>query len=724
MWGLVRAGGCEKSKHPADVARTPPFSFRHTFPVSQLPAKLSASNLAALLLLLIIAAIRFAFVIDTEQYPYIDDLAGDTRPYRERATEIVSGEWVGDEVYFDSPIFPYFLALTGGHLGGSELAPKLVQALLDTGTAWLVFRLTFIWFGPGAALLSLFMYGFYGFVLFYNGILLKPVLTLFLLTMSVYLLQRKRATPSGFLLGLSILARGNLLLFLPVMLFFAWKNGGSRKAATRLAIAALLPLLLVTARNGVVGHDLVFLTYHAGPTFYHGNNPNARGTYSPIIPGRQNPPYEKRDAIRIAEQRAGQTLKPSEINRFWFAEAGRFIASDPLRFLRLTGRRAFLFWDGREIPDTYDFVLYKSLFPLLNVAAVPFGVLAPLAILGWFLPGRIRGGARILPALVIVLFLSLAVLFVFGRYRLPAVPLLMPTAARFLYFVGGSIAARRLWPAAPLLVAMGAMLFLGNSFGETPDRTAGLYNLGIRMERLGRYAEAEALYREALEHSPRFANGWNNLGGILLRSGAEEDGESAFRSAVSYDPGHARAHANLAEIERARGSYEAAREHLERSLATDRTSETLLALAVVEELAGRRDDAAPLYEEAWRLDKGNGEAAANLGRLLYHGGDPARARPILEAAMEHLPGRVLPALYLGLALVDLGDLEKADSLVVRINKKRSADSEPPDGRLLLLEARIARERGEVSRAAEALDSARRAGLPSSVIIDLIAGRNR
>ena len=685
--------------------------------------------------------LRLAFVINTERYPYVDDFAGDSRPYRERAAEIVAGDPVGREVFFDAPLYPYFLALTGGHAGGSDLAPKLAQVLLDTISLWLVYRMTLVLFGAGPALLASVMYGLYGFLLFYNGILLKPVLAIFLLLLSATLLLRAKWFTTGLTLGLGVLVRGNFLFLFPL---FFWQclraapPGGRRRGATLLLAGLALPLLTVTVRNGIVGRDFVPITYHAGPTFYHGNNPAARGTYSPILPGRQNPAYEKRDAIRIAEEKRGRTLKPSEINRFWFGEAFRYLSENPARFVSLTGRRAFLFWNGREIPDSYDFYLYRNLFPLLNVAAIPFGIIAPLALLGWFFPGRLRGDGVLPAGVVLSLFLSIVFLFVFGRYRLPAVPFLIPTAARFLYHAGGLLARSGPRPAALLPVALALLgLVLGNSWSPPEDRTTGLYNLGIRMEQLGRMAEAEALYREAVEESPRFAGGWNNLGGILLRGGGMEGAEEAFYKALSADPGHYLANRNVARLLRDRGDFEGAREHLEQAAATERSADVLEELATVAEMADKPHEAIGAYSEALLLDPKSGTAAINLGRLLLVRGELGRAEECLTRATSLMTHEPMAAAYLSLVRIEGGDLDGADEaldawldggapgagrrLDAWLDGGAPGAGRRPDARLLLLKGRVARIRGEAEEAGRFLDEANRLGLPSGALLELLTG---
>ncbi|NNE08926.1 MAG: tetratricopeptide repeat protein [Gemmatimonadetes bacterium] len=674
-----------------------------------------ARAFSLLILLVLTLAVRIAFVNTAEQYPYIDDMAGDSRPYRERAAEIRAGDFFGHEVFFDAPLYPYFLALANGHPGGSELTPKVAQAILDTATAFLVYSITCSLFGVGPGMIALALYALYGMLVFYNGLLLKPVLALFLLTASVRALLAATGTPderrthslpfaaalSGLLLGLSVLVRGNFLLALPIHGFALWRVAG-RRAAIAALIAALLPVAAVTVRNYAVGHDFVLLTYHAGPTFYHGNNPRSDGTYKPILPGRQNPVYEKSDAIRLAEEDAGRALRPSEISRYWFARAFEHISSDVPAFLALTGRRAALFWHAYEIPDTYDFNLYRSLFPLLAFGFVSFGLVAPLGLVGIFFPRRVTFRQSI-PALVVAaIFLSLVFLFVFGRYRLPAVPFLIPTAARALHGLGSAVQGMR-WRSFG--AGLGATIGLAFLFSLVPvprDETTGLYNLGIRMEQLGRFAEAEALYREAVEREPGFASGWNNLGGVLQQSGAAHEAAAAFERAVEADGGHFLANRNLARHYRDRREWDRARLHFDRAYATDPRPDLALDRGALEERAADRESAMEWYGRA--LDRAGvllPEAALNLGRLLFEDGRHEEAAPRLAIAATGLSPDLFP-----LALEALNeaaaDPARPDDVITRLRAAIRAESPAggnaaPGADIGLLHLTVARLHAEAGR---------------------------
>jgi len=88
-----------------------------------------------------------------------------------------------------------------------------------------------------------------------------------------------------------------------------------------------------------------------------------------------------------------------------------------------------------------------------------------------------------------------------------------------------------------------------------PHKAEHLTNLGVTLERAGRFAEAEALFREAIAREPRSPLPWAALGARLWADKRWHEAASAFDSAAALSPNDQRSAAWAAKA-RARAAAE------------------------------------------------------------------------------------------------------------------------------------------------------------------------
>jgi FkbM family methyltransferase len=171
-----------------------------------------------------------------------------------------------------------------------------------------------------------------------------------------------------------------------------------------------------------------------------------------------------------------------------------------------------------------------------------------------------------------------------------------------------------------------------------PDLSDAHNNLGAVLYALGRPADAEASWREALRLRPDCPEAHNNLGGALQALGRPTEAEASYREALRFRPDYPEAHNNLgtalyalnrpAEAEashrealRLRPDYHAAHVNLGTALmALDRPTE-----------------AEASYREALRLRPDYPEAHSNLGGALYALNRPAEAEASHREALRLRP---------------------------------------------------------------------------------------
>ena len=87
---------------------------------------------------------------------------------------------------------------------------------------------------------------------------------------------------------------------------------------------------------------------------------------------------------RWRRQPVGRTLSPSEVSSYWTGRALGFITSEPMAWLRLTGRKVLLLINRTEMLDTESQESYADWSAPIAIGGWVghFGVLVPLAVLG------------------------------------------------------------------------------------------------------------------------------------------------------------------------------------------------------------------------------------------------------------------------------------------------------------------------------------------------------
>jgi hypothetical protein len=72
--------------------------------------------------------IRFLHVWQLSRSPFFDALLGDAHGYDEWARRIAGGEWIGTDVFYQAPLYPYFLGVIYKLFGHSLLVVRIIQA--------------------------------------------------------------------------------------------------------------------------------------------------------------------------------------------------------------------------------------------------------------------------------------------------------------------------------------------------------------------------------------------------------------------------------------------------------------------------------------------------------------------------------------------------------------------------------------------------------------------
>lgn len=551
----------------------------------QANSRLQIPDYLIFFLALVLRLIHIGFVYGT---PFFSSPILDADVYDQNAWHIAQGDWIGHQAFFQAPLYSYVLAIIYFLFGHSYLIPRLLQALLGALTAWTIYRLGSRLYDRKIGLIAGIIMAIYGPLIFYCGELLATTLHLFLAVLFLLSLDRLIDRPSrlGFLLSgalfaLAALTRPNILLFLPFVLLWAFFRLKERRLRILLFIAGVALLILpVTLRNWLVSKDFVLISSQGGVNFYMGNNPWATGHVA-WVPGTPKDWWAEGypATVKIAEERVGHPLKPSEVSAFWWKKAWSDMSPRPLNWAGLILLKLHFLLAGHEISNTEDIYFQRRFSPLLSILmwergiAFPFGLLLPLSLLGLAFTFNWRRQSHL------ILFqssyaLSVILFFVTTRYRIPIVPIFAIWAAAGLVMPFRLLKERRLKAYAMTMMAFVILLILVNLNslkGRDIPGLDGAINLGNKYLQTKQYEKAIAAFREASACDSTSARPVNGAGLALLNLGKIEEARHEFEHAIWLEPSLNQARNNLARILQQQGDLDGAKKQFGEVLKLDST---------------------------------------------------------------------------------------------------------------------------------------------------------
>jgi tetratricopeptide (TPR) repeat protein len=621
--------------------------------------------------------LRLIYLFQIDSIPLFFNLAGDGRTYDEWAQRIAAGDWLGSGVFYQAPLYPYFVGVMQFVFGHDLWLIRLVQITLGAVSCGLLFIAGRNLFSYPAGLAAALLLACYAPAIFFDGLIEKSILDLFLLSLLLALVTRAMERPRwpqwlalGAVLGLLSLSRENALVLAAVVpvwigFYFSRESGQKRLRWAGIFLGGLLLVLApVGLRNFTVGGEFKLTTSQFGPNFFIGNNPSADGTYGSIAKNIGEPQLEGIDATRLAERALGRKLTAGEVSDYWLEKSWSYIRSEPLAWLRLFAAKWLLIWNRHEIEDSDDFYIYQQWSSLLSLLGWinHFGLLAPLAAVGLWLTRKQWRRLSLFYAMIVSLAFSVAIFYVFGRYRFPLVPLLAlfagaaviplvsfykegawhKLAAAGLIFIVSALIAN--WPihgssgpgAAGYNNLSNAYYKQGKveeaintalkAIALKPDYGVAHYNLGNLYAGQGRFDRAQTHFQEALRLYPNYADAWSNLGQLIAERGDLETGINYFRRAIELKPALSRAHLNLGVALAKQGRIEeAVRPLKEAARLAPESAEARFGLGSLYAAQNRYDEAVKWFDATLRIEPDHVAAHQSLAQLLSLQGKKSEA---------------------------------------------------------------------------------------------------
>ncbi|MCF7791136.1 MAG: glycosyltransferase family 39 protein [Victivallales bacterium] len=372
--------------------------------------------------------------------------ATDMATYYKLGKEIAEGTF--HQLFYYQPFYyAVFLGTVFRFFTENMIAVFIFQAFIGALTVFFAAESANKLWSEKAGLITAFLLLFSRVLIYYSSYLLPVTIQAFWLSVLLYFTIRafrSRKTINwmfvGFILGCSILTRGNMWILVPGFIilsfvkgFSCFRNGSIIKRTLPMClflfflIAPMLPFIYI---NSEKSGRLTGPSTAAGAVLLFGNTP-----LSP--PGGNEAVY------------GAGLMKPTESGKYWNKFSDRvsiperiysYWSRKPLAFIELTFRKLLLFWDSREIPNNTN--IYMSLNnckTLRYLGIIPSFIFLILGGAGlvFFIPSIFRKKSELIIPLYIIIayWFSIALFYNLCRFRAPLLPVYSVYAGAFTAYL-------------------------------------------------------------------------------------------------------------------------------------------------------------------------------------------------------------------------------------------------------------------------------------------------
>jgi len=562
-------------------------------------------------------AIRFVYLYESSANPSFQTPIVDSKVYDETARAFVKGQGMGSNFFWQPFFYQFFLSVVYFFRDCSIISAKVIQVLLGALTCALTYKLGKKIFGRQIGIIAGLITAFYGPMFFYESELLATGWATFWAVVVVLLFLEVKEKDKGwhwFFLGLcgalGIITRPEFFLFFLAGCIWLWLRVPRELSLVPRFGAIFAGIVLVIVPVGIAAAYATgrfsITSSSGGINLYIGNNPDYCQTLT-IRPGE-----EWNRLIGLPSQ-YGMGKSVWDEDRFFKQRVMEYMKNKPFDFAKGLGRKMLELICSREIPrnlNIYMFGRWSRLLRLLTWKAggfgFPFGLIFPLAVLGVIFNWR-RIPAPVI--LFIVLYpLSIILVFVAGRYKVPMVPILAVLAAAGLVSVVKKVWLKR-WREVMIIatVVVGTILLstlpgpfcqeqvnfepeffqfvghgmvkrglndeamkcLSESLRLKPDYNETYFYMGEALRGQGKVDEAIECYRKALrlklDNSIEYIT-HNNLGAALAEQGKVDEAIEQYKETIRLKPDYPVVHNNLGVVLEKQGKVDEAIEHYKEAL--------------------------------------------------------------------------------------------------------------------------------------------------------------
>jgi enediyne biosynthesis protein E4 len=205
-----------------------------------------------------------------------------------------------------------------------------------------------------------------------------------------------------------------------------------------------------------------------------------------------------------------------------------------------------------------------------------------------------------------------------------------------------------------------ALAHFRNALNRQPDLRGALQGLGLAYAAQGKTAQAEAQFQAVIRLAPDFAEAYTHLGKIYARTGRLDEAIQAYQRVIKLEPDRAQGYHNLGAVLSAQGLADAAMVQFQEALRRD--PHYLPArndLGALYAERGQIEEAIAAFSSAVRLDPTRTESYYNLAMAYAARGDAQAMIQELQETLRLDPRHVEAHLGLGIGYVEQGKMDAA-----------------------------------------------------------------
>ena len=527
------------------------------------PESVAPGRRVVLGVLALVLVIRLLQLVSAMSSPLTWQPGPDEDYYRRFGLAVAAGQGGADspEFTFMDPAYGYLLGGLFKLFGVNLFVIYLLQVLLDTLTAYGIIRVGRLLERPRAGLIGAALYGLTATAVMFCTTLLKEVWVTAYLTWWIVGALTVIRTPRkvhwllfGLYCGLGVGFRSTLLTLTLAGALLPWllPGGGARaRLAALLVLGSVVAMLPWSIRNYDAYGSFTPLPHNGGIVLqqvYNDQNPRAEIWIPPFVT-YLHPSEIWNGYAAEASRRAGHSLSPAQVDRYWHDQAMAYIEQHPGAVAGDILRKSSGMLSNSELANNRSDAEERMFSTVLAMLPQPAAWLLGMGLAGLVWLGRTDRRWPIVAIPILLAWLTMAVFFAESRFRFHAASMLALASGIWIDQVVQQIRAREKKPLmvfVPLALGLVALSFVLGS--RTPQPPIGWDRIAWGYINMGRIREAQLL-------ATRIAQSQPDNGAILEALGFTDavqkqypEAAQVLQRAVELRPRSHVAHFNLARV--------------------------------------------------------------------------------------------------------------------------------------------------------------------------------